>query len=215
MKLRIAHLVLALFAVPGAALAHPHIFVEAKLEVVAGNDGLVSEIHNIWRFDEVFSSSVLLDFDENQDLELDQDELAKVGATVHESLMDFNYYTSITANGKDVLLTPPDVIHVNYQDGQLLMFFAAQPATPLPLKGVMTFGIYDPTFYTALDFVNDSDLVLLGDAFGACSNKVVRPDPDEVLAKQQQAATEAFFEDPSAGNQLAKLFATRIEVDCK
>jgi len=45
---------------PTAAFAHPHIFVEARLEVVAGKDGSVEELRNVWRFDEVFSSSVVL-----------------------------------------------------------------------------------------------------------------------------------------------------------
>jgi ABC-type uncharacterized transport system substrate-binding protein len=112
--------VLALLAlVPVAAEAHPHVFADARLEIVAGDDGHVAELHNIWRFDEVFSSSVLMDFDKNTNLTLDPDELAEIGKTVLTSLEEFGYYTTLTDNGKSVKVSKPDMINVDYRDGQL------------------------------------------------------------------------------------------------
>ncbi len=64
---------------PAPAFAHPHIFIDAKFEVVAAPDGSISELRNVWRFDEVFSSSVLLDFDKTGNLTLDASELKAVG----------------------------------------------------------------------------------------------------------------------------------------
>ncbi len=204
---------LAGLLLPAAAFAHPHIFVEARLEVVAGDDGNVKELRNVWRFDEVFSSTVLLDFDKNKNLKLDADELKAVGKTVKESLADFDYYTNITQDGKKIDIAPPDVINVDYKDGQLLMFFAVKPATPMPLKGDMTFGVWDPTLYTSLDFATDKDIVVDGAGFKACQHKVVRPNPDEVIAQNQKTLTQAFFNDPM-GTTMSKLFATRIDVTC-
>ena len=198
---------------PISALAHPHIFAEARLEVVAGADGTVSELRNVWRFDEMFSSSVILDFDKNTNLKLDPEELADVGQVVLESLEEFSYYTSITEDGKDVKVGKPDKINVDFKDGQLLMFFVLKPGETMPLKGKMTFGVYDPTMYAAMDFSTDDDLALVGDGFSACKREVVRPDPDEVLAQNQSNLTDAFFNDPT-GNDMSKLFATRLEVTC-
>lgn len=204
---------IALFLVPGAAAAHPHVFAEARLEVVAGDNGNIQELRNVWRFDEVFSSSVLLDFDKNANLKLDPDELVAIGKTVKESLADFDYYVNITQDGKKIEIAPPDIMHVDFKEGQLLMFFAVKPATPMPLKGDMTFGVWDPTLYTSMDFATDNDLVLVGDAFKACQHKVIRPDPDQVIAQNQKTLTDAFFNDP-AGTTMTKLFATRIDVTC-
>lgn len=197
---------------PGAALAHPHIFVEARLEIVAGDDGMIRELDNVWRFDEVFSSSVLLDFDKNTDLKLEPDELAAVGKTVRDNLGDYGYYTNIWLNGKAIKIEKPDVIHVDYKDGQLLMFFAIKPAEPMPMKGnKLSFGIYDPTLYTSIDFPTDSDLVTKGAAFKACTSKVVRPNADEVIAENKTTLTDAFYNDPT---NMSKLFATRVDVQC-
>ena len=41
----------AALAAPAAAFAHPHIFAQARLEVVAGEVGTISELRNVWRFD--------------------------------------------------------------------------------------------------------------------------------------------------------------------
>jgi len=202
-----------LAALPNAARAHPHVFADARLEVVAGSDGHIAELHNVWRFDEVFSSSVLMDFDKNTNLLLDPPELEEIGKTVLSSLQEFNYYTSLTVDGKLVGVARPDVINVDYKDGQILMFFAVKPAAPMPLKGKLTFGVYDPTLYASIDFPTDQDLVLMGD-FKTCTHAVVRPDADTVIAENKSTLTDAFFTDPT-GTDMTKLFATRMEVTCK
>ena len=47
-----------------------------------------------------------------------------------------------------------------------------------------------------------------------CSRQVIRPDPDEAIAQNQATLTEEFFNDPG-GNDLASIFATKLELDCK
>ena len=198
---------------PATAFAHPHIFVEARLEVVAAPDGSIEELRNVWRFDEVFSSSVVMDFDKNTDLKLEPNELAEVGKTVRDSLADYDYYMNLTINGKNITVQKPDIIHVDYKEGQLLMFFAVKPVEKMPLKGKLTFGVYDPTLYTSIDFPTDNELAMVGDGFKACKHAVVRPDADEVISENKQSLTDAFFNDPT-GTNMSKLFATRLEVTC-
>jgi ABC-type uncharacterized transport system substrate-binding protein len=204
---------LAAASMPLPALAHPHIFAEARLEIVGGPGGNVEELQNVWRFDEVFSSSVLLDFDKNTDLKLDAAELAELGETMRTSLADYHYFTTITLDGAVIGITKPDVIHVSLQDNQLMVIFAVKPVKPVPLKGRLTFGIYDPSMYTSIDFPTDGDLIVKGAGFAKCQHKVVRPDPDEVLSQNSASLTDAFFNDPT-GTDMTKLFATRMEVTC-
>ena len=100
----------------------------------------------------------------------------------------------------------------NFDTG-LWSFETVKPGETMPLKGKLTFGVYDPTMYAAMDFASDDDLVAVGDKFSACKRAVVRPDADEVLAQNQDSLTEAFFNDP-AGTDMSKLFATRLEMTC-
>lgn len=198
---------------PLPALAHPHIFAEARLEVETTADNRITELRHVWRFDEVFSSTVMLDYDTNGDFVLDGEELAGISETVTASLAEFDYYTTLTVDGTDAGIKLPEAIKVAFQDGQLLMFFAVTPDQPVPMSGVIAVGVFDPTMYAALEFVSDEDMVVTGASASSCVHSVVRPDPDEVIAQNQGSLTEAFFNEPS-GNDLSKMFATRLELNC-
>ncbi|MEF0940261.1 DUF1007 family protein [Rhizobium sp. BR 362] len=202
---------LSLLPVP--ALAHPHIFIDAKFEVVAAPDGSIAELRNVWRFDEVFSSSVLLDFDKNGNMTLDPGELKAVGKTVRNSLAQYNYYTNVTSNGKAVAMAKPETIQADYKDSALILTFSLKPLQKTFLKGTTIFGIYDTTLYTAVDFAADSDMATSGEAFARCKRKVVRPNPNEIIAQNQATLTSMFFNDPM-GTNYSQLVATRLEVQC-
>ncbi len=206
--------IVAMFCIAGAtpAVAHPHVFAEANLEVAVDADRNVVALRHVWRFDDLFSSTVLLEFDKNADLVLDNAELEEVGSVIHESLAEFNYFQIVTAGGKEVEMRPPDRIMANFEDNQLIILFESRPAEPLHLDGQLDFGVYDPTFYTAIDFYEDESLVV-ADLPESCTRSVVRPDPDEAIAMNQQSLTDAFFNDPSS-NDYSKLFATRLELNC-
>ena len=84
--------------------AHPHVFAEARLDVMLKPDGhTVDALRHLWRFDEVFSSTVVLEFDKNGDYKLDDAELASVRQTVYASLGEYNYFQLVTANGNAAL----------------------------------------------------------------------------------------------------------------
>ena len=213
MKRQTILLLAILSLVPVPAFAHPHIFIDAKFEVVAAPDGSISELRNIWQFDEVFSSSVVMDFDKGNNQTLSASELKAVGKTVRDSLAQYNYYTNVTSNGKVVPMAKPEAIQADYKDGSLTLTFSLKPEQKTFLKGTTAFGIYDKTLYTAVDFATDGDMATSGAAFGRCKRKVVRPDPKEVMAENQAALTSMFFSDPK-GTDYSLLVATRLEVQC-
>lgn len=196
-----------------ASQAHPHVFAEANLELLSNDVGGLEEIRHVWRFDEFFSASVLIDFDANSNLKLDPEELEEIGQVVHKSLAEFGYYTELIVDGQSVSMAPPDMIIADYVDDQLLMFFAMAPAHPLKLKGKISVGVFDPTFYASIDFLNDTDLSFTGPHENQCKKTVIRPDPDEVLTQNQGSLTDAFYDDQE-NNDISKLFATRLEVTC-
>ncbi|MER8823956.1 DUF1007 family protein [Mesorhizobium sp. M0815] len=201
-----------LLASAGAANAHPHVFAEAKLDLTVGPDRMVKSLRHLWRFDDLFSSTVLMEFDKNSDLVLDAKELDEVALTIHASLAEYNYFQMVTLNGKDVTMAPPPKFSVSYENDQLVVQFETQPKDPLALAGKVSIGVYDPTFYTAIDFTDDDKIAVAGLPEG-CSRAVVRPDPDTAIAQNQKSLTDAFFSDPT-GTNLGKIFATRLELTC-
>lgn len=202
----------ALLAGATSARVHPHVFAEATLEVSVGPQGAVQALGHVWRFDDLFSSTVLLEFDQNSDLVLDEAELREVASVVHDSLAEFGYFQIVRADGADVKMQPPETLTAAYEGDQLVILFESQPAEPLTLAGKVDFGVYDPTFYTAIDFYEDASMMVSG-LPDSCTRTVVRPDADEAIAANQDNLTEAFFDDPG-GNDLGKIFATRLELTC-
>lgn len=202
----------ALLASSVPASVHPHVFAEARLDVVINPDKTVKVLRHLWRFDDLFSSTVLVEFDSNGDLKLDDQELQEVSQTVYASLADYNYFQLVTVDGKDVAMKPPPALMANYENDQLIILFESEPKEALALKGKVDFGIYDPTFYTAIDFTEDENMAVQ-DLPPSCARAVIRPDPDEAIAQNQASLTEEFFNDPS-GTDLSRIFATKLELTC-
>lgn len=203
----------AVLASTGSASVHPHVFAEAKLDVIINPDETVKSLRHVWRLDDAFSSTVLLEFDKNADLKLDHSELEDVSQTIFSSLAEYKYFQLVTADGKDVEMKPPAKLMANFDNEQLIVSFESEPAKPLKLSGKVDFGIYDPTFYTAIDFTEDDNMSV--NALPAdCTRQVIRPDPNKAIAQNQSTLTDALFNDPT-GTNLSKIFATKLELTCK
>ncbi len=198
------------FATP--ARLHPHVFAEARLDVRLNPDGSVKGLRHLWRFDDVFSSTILLEFDANSDLQLDTSELDTVAGVVKESIAEYDFFQSVTSNGKTVAMAAPDTLIADFQNNQFIILFESAPTKPLKLDGTLAIGVSDPTFYTAIEFIQDAHMQVEGQPEN-CSTAIIRPDPDEAIAQNQKNLTDEFFSDPT-GNDLSKLFATRLELTC-
>ena len=198
------------------AFAHPHVFAQSKVEIVGTPDARLAAIRNIWRMDELFSSSVLVDFDKNANGVLDEDELAEIGTTVKESIAEWDFYTFVEMAGRTVELSPPDVIHTLYEDGQLLMFFEMRAAEAVDLAaGKLTVANFDDTFFVAFDVASVDDFQLI-DMPKQCAKQYVVPDAD-VAAQQWMESVASLGPDetiPEDGINYSQALATRIEVSC-
>ncbi|WP_158215823.1 DUF1007 family protein [Notoacmeibacter marinus] len=201
------------FALGGtaAAYAHPHVWAEARMEVVIEGNA-VTALRHVWRFDDIFTATVILEFDRNTDNTLDSDELEEVGSVIRESTAEFGYFQSVTKNDEAAPMMPPPVIQTDLQDGRLLVFFESRSMPPMPLTGKLSFGVFDPTFYTAIDFQRDEDMV--SEALPThCKRSVIRPDPDQLMADYADNLDQ-FFYDTTDTTDPNGLFATRLELNC-
>ena len=203
--------VLSLCFCASTALAHPHVFVETKTEVI-GNAGRLEALRHVWRFDEFFSSTVQLEFDKDGDNKLSDAELAAIATTIKKSTAEFNYFQNVFDNGRKVAMTVPGEMTIGFEGASMILIFESKPSRQVMLAGDLTFGIFDETFYTSLDFINDSDLSEQGFP-ESCTFKVVRPDPDEAIKQNEGTLTEQFFAE-QAVNDMSKMFATRLEAKC-
>jgi ABC-type uncharacterized transport system substrate-binding protein len=204
--------VMAVSLTPTIAAAHPHVFAEANVEIVGTPDGRLGAIRNIWRMDELFSSSVLVDFDTNANGQLEDGELVAVGDTVKESIAEWDFYTFVEADGKKVAMSPPDEIRTLWENGQLLMFFEMPAAETVDLsKSKLTVSNFDETFFVAFDFTSADDFLMK-----SCAKQLVVPDQD-AAAKEWMESVASLGPDesiPEDGINYSQALATRVEVSC-
>ncbi|MEP0232064.1 DUF1007 family protein [Roseibium sp.] len=90
---RIFLVFLALFSANVAALAHPHVFVEARTRLVFDDDGIASAVRHVFRFDDAFTAFAIQGFDTNGDGSFSREELAELAQVNIESMAEFGYFT--------------------------------------------------------------------------------------------------------------------------
>ena len=194
------------------AIAHPHVFVEAEMELVLDKQGKFSKLRHVWRFDEIFSTSILVDFDANLDNQLDETELNNVTTTVKESIAEYDFYTAIRVGEKPLEFYGPEKINAYLKDGALIMFFEMEMAKPYAFDGgPLKLSASDETFYVAFEF--DENSVKIADNAATCVTEVVHPDFDNLFASNSQTFTEAYFNQPE-NPQLGDEFYSWATVSC-
>ena len=132
------------------------------MEIVGDAAGKLASVRNIWRMDDLFSSSVVVDFDKNANGVLDDDELQAVGDTVKESIAEWDFYTFVTVAGKQVKMAAPESIRALYQGNQLLLFFEMKAGEPVDLKTQpIAVANFDETFFVAFTFEDETSFNLI------------------------------------------------------
>lgn len=196
------------------AAAHPHVFVEANIDVVRDEAGRFTELRHVWRFDELFSATITIDFDEDADGKLGEEELKKVTSIVKESIAEYDFYTALRVNGKPFEFYEPDEINAYFEDGKMIMLLAVQPAKPYDFSdGPLRVSTSDTSFYVAFDY-DTPNIAIEGNSSG-CETKVVHPDFDSLYADNSLSLTETFFDDPQNTADLGDEFYSWAIIDCK
>jgi ABC-type uncharacterized transport system substrate-binding protein len=97
-RLIISVLLLIVFA--SGVWAHPHVFVDNKVVFVFNARGLTG-VKIQWTFDELYSSSVIMDYDKNRDHILNSAETRRLAGQALADLKLKHFFTYIRVNGRD------------------------------------------------------------------------------------------------------------------
>lgn len=193
--LRCAAMLLGL-TVPGVALAHPHVWVTARAELLY-EGGKVRGVRHHWTFDEGYSAVAVQGLDTNGDGKTTPDELEELARTNTSSLVDFGYFTQIKANGAKQSFGEPTNARMVYENGLVTLTF------DLPLKSAVAgrtviLDVYDPTFFVDFRIADGDDAVRLASAPTACKLKINRPKP---MLDQGQQLDEAAYQNLASGTK--------------
>lgn len=206
-------LIAAVFA-PAAAAAHPHVFVDAKAEVLFDAQGRLTGVRHVWTFDPAFSAFAVQGLDKNHDGKLSADELAPLAKTNVTSLNRYSFFTILTIDGKKVPLKFPDVYFLRWQGNHLTLFYQLPLKQPVAVRQNATLEVYDPEYFVAFTFENN-DPVTLFQAPKGCHAEYHPPKPIDAHIMAELATIPIDQHDlPPALRDAAVGLANIITMEC-
>jgi ABC-type uncharacterized transport system substrate-binding protein len=167
-RLLLCGLALAGTATAVPALAHPHVLVDAKSEILFDAEGRMSAVRHAWQFDEAFSSYAMQGLDTNNDGEMSEEELRPLAKVNVESLQEFDFFTYLAVDDKDVKFAPPTEYWLELRGSQLTLFYSLPLKEPVKVGTKTTLEVYDPEYFVAFTFVKDDPVAVI-DAPAGCA----------------------------------------------
>src|SRR5262249_14590245 len=198
-----------LVVLAGVAMAHPHVWVTVKSEVVYGADGAVTGVRHAWTFDDMFSAFATQGLESKKKGVFTRQELAPLAEVNVTSLKEFDFFTFAKADGKKAEFTDPVDYYLEYKDSVLTLTFTLPLKAPVKPKRLQL-DIYDPTYFVDFSFV-EKDPVALKGAPAAC--KLAVNGPSQANAQSRQV-DEAFFNSLTSSSNYGLQYANKIAVTC-
>jgi ABC-type uncharacterized transport system substrate-binding protein len=195
--------ILAILAVACPALAHPHVWVTMRIEIVYDAGGSVSALRHIWKFDEIFSTFATSGLGA-KDGRLRREQLVPLAERYVSSLKPYDFFTYVGAAGRSASLGGPSDYWLEYEDG-LLSLHMSLPLTSPVKAGTLDVAIYDPTYFVDLSFMQDRPVTLV-DAPAKCTVELKSPSRPKV--------DESFFASLAADSNWAAQLASAVSVRC-
>jgi ABC-type uncharacterized transport system substrate-binding protein len=200
----------AWFGLALPALAHPHVFVTSRTEILYDASGAVKALRHRWSFDEAYSAYMVQGLDKNGDGKLTSDELAELAKVNMESLPDVGFFTIAKANGKAQEFGTPSGESLSYENKILTLTYTLPLKTPATANRSFGIEIGDPTYFVAFEIGEEADAVAARDAPKGCVVRIMRP-PKLDSATQQRLAQEDITATPDMS---AYQVTTRALVAC-
>lgn len=201
------------------AMAHPHMWIDAKVTLIFNANRELVEIRQTWLFDEMFSSYAALGTDKKEKGVPDQSELDKIRNNWMSALADpmSDYFTSATLDGKPVKLGEASSSSIKWDRSvkRIALGFALPLIQPIKVgQQPVVINIADPTYFVSYDLTRPES-VAMENAPPRCKASFVKHNPLDAETIKRLAAIPA-----NAGAlppellQLTQEIQNRVELTC-
>jgi ABC-type uncharacterized transport system substrate-binding protein len=198
-----------LFITAGAALAHPHVWVTMKSEIVYAPDGTITGVRHAWTFDDMFSTFALQGLESKEKGVFTREELQALAEVNVTSLKEYEFFTYAKANGKKTLFEEPKDYYLELKDSLLTLYFVLPFKAPVAAKN-LDLEVFDPEYFIDFTFAEKDPAALVG-APAQCQLAV--KGPNEASPPNIQRLPDAMASQPDTMNYGAQ-FASKISVKC-
>jgi len=208
---RLCATVFFLAATSAPALAHPHVWVAARAEILFDSQGHVAAVRHIWTFDEMYSAFAVQGLGK-EGKPPTREELAPLARTNVESLAEFQYFTAVKMGPAYQEFGDPTDYSLEADDKKIVTLrFTLPLKTPVSAKKPVTFMVYDPTYFVSIE-LEKKDPVILRNAPAGCSLSTIKPDP--LSTSDQGKLNESYLSGLAPGQDFGVKLAPRTLVAC-
>ena len=173
----------------GPVLAHPHVWIETRIEVILDSTNQATGLRISWTYDDLYSLYIVgdLGLDPDWDGKLTPEETAKLSGFDMKWDAGFAGDTYALMGGAALPLSPPADWTASYAGGKITSTHLRAFDAPVPVAGdPLIVQAYDPGYYVAYSI--PSGPVVTGGT--GCSAQVFAPD----LGKAEQTLLDALSE---------------------
>lgn len=212
---RRAHLgvVCSLFLLTTPALAHPHVWVTMKEELLYSTDGALTGIRHAWTFDETFSAFATQGLHAKTKGRFTREELQPLAQTNVELLKEYRYFTFARIDGKkqkDAFGDPVDYwLEYNPAKTELTLHLTMPVRSPAAAKQLVI-EVYDPEFFVDFGLADDNPVKLVNPPEN-CSVSVEKPHDPSFTSTTKLSQ---LFVTSEANVGMGMNFANKISVQC-
>jgi ABC-type uncharacterized transport system substrate-binding protein len=208
-------LILPVCLASGPALAHPHVFIDSRVEVILNDRNEATALRIGWTYDELYTLLFLgdLGLDPDGDGLLTQEEEVRMNGFDMKWVEGFDGNTYVLMDETPIALSRPRDWTASYGDGKLSSTHMRDLLPPVTVGEVaLIIQAYDPGYYYAHLIVPPA--VVTGGK--GCRAQVFEPDLDAAGAELQAALQEytpdvdVELEFPAVGAN----FADEVRVTC-
>ena len=148
--------------------AHPHVFITNAMTFVFSGE-LVTGLRQQWAFDEIFSSTIIADFDRNGDGIFDAAEIAAIKNDAFANLKDYGYFTHLLLDGQVWTASEIREFSVAREGDQVVYSFFVPLPTPIdPRKTDLRAEVYDAEYYVEITLDTARSATVEGEAAASC-----------------------------------------------
>lgn len=141
-------LIISFFSLP--LLSHPHVFIDNRIWVIFNDKGLKGFKHE-WGFDEMFSSTIIEEFDLDADGKFNEKEIKRVETGAFSNLKEHNYFTDININGQQFKIKEFKDFQAKIDSGTMIYeFFIPCEVTASRLIQEVKIAVYDPSYFVQI-----------------------------------------------------------------
>lgn len=192
-------------ALMGQLQAHPHVWIDLRVNPKFDAEGQLIALQQSWRFDPFYSLLLIEELEKGGPAEELEERIDQLALEVVRNLENFDFFTRLRVEGRRQRFAEVQEFNLMQIGRRIEFSFVLPLAEPVQLEQVsMQYQVYDPSYYIEILHATDQEPAPEW-LPAACQFQVEAPNPSSDLIEKALALDEDEVpEDPLLGEYFAE-----------